>query len=104
MSQPNTRTFNELLVVVGNTTWEVMNARKKLKATWEPASKIKETVAGFRGKSEVVIPAGLESTDTQLEKMREYDKRPAQQLRKDGDPETALHQVPEKIICAFCAE
>ncbi len=26
----DTRTFNDLLVVVGNTTWEVMNARKKL--------------------------------------------------------------------------
>jgi isoquinoline 1-oxidoreductase beta subunit len=27
----DTRTFNDLLVVVGNTTWEVMKARKKLK-------------------------------------------------------------------------
>src|SRR5436190_7394369 len=26
----DTRTFNDLLVVVGNTTWEVINARKKL--------------------------------------------------------------------------
>ncbi len=36
----DTRTFNDLLVVVGNTTWEVMNARKKLKVTWEPISDI----------------------------------------------------------------
>lgn len=93
----DTRTFNDLLVVVGKTTWEVMNARKKLKATWEPISDRKETVAGFRGKSEVIIPAGLESTNTQLEKMREYAKKPAQQLRKDGDPETAFKNAARVI-------
>ena len=38
----DTRTFNDLLVVVGNTTWEVMNARKKLKVQWEPAGDTKE--------------------------------------------------------------
>ena len=86
----DTRTFNDLLVVVGNTTWEVMNARKKLKATWEPISESKEIIGGFRGKTEVTIPAGLESTSTQLEKMAEYAKKPAQQLRKDGDPEAAF--------------
>jgi isoquinoline 1-oxidoreductase beta subunit len=93
----DTRTFNDLLVVVGNTTWEVMNARKKLIVTWEPISDSKETVAGFRGKSEVIVPAGLESTDTQLEKMREYAKKPAQQLRKDGDPETAFKNAAQVI-------
>ena len=62
----DTRTFNDLLVVVGNTTWEVMNARKKLKVQWEPISETKETIAGFRGKREVIVPAGLESTSTQL--------------------------------------
>lgn len=87
----DTRTFNDLLVVVGNTTWEVMNARKKLKAVWEPISETKEVIASFRGgTTEVVIPAAPESTSTQLEKMAEYSKKPAQQLRRDGDPETAF--------------
>jgi isoquinoline 1-oxidoreductase subunit beta len=86
----DTRTFNDLLVIVGNTTWEVMNGRKKLKTTWEPISDSKETIAGFRGKNEVTVPAGLESTTTQLEKMAEYAKKPAKELRKDGDPETAF--------------
>src|SRR6185295_9882671 len=77
----DTRTFNDLLVVVGNTTWEVMNARKKLKVAWEPISETKEVISGFRGKTEVIIPGGLESTTAQLEKMQEYAKKPAQQLR-----------------------
>ena len=99
----DTRTFNDLLVVVGNTTWEVMNARKKLKVTWEPISETKEIIGGFRGKTEIVIPAGLESTDTQLEKMAEYAKKPAQQLRKDGDPETAFANAAQILERTYTA-
>ena len=62
----DTRTFNEALAIVGNSTWEVMNARKKLKVEWMNAPEIKETVNGFGGKTEVTIPAGLESTDVQI--------------------------------------
>jgi isoquinoline 1-oxidoreductase subunit beta len=93
----DTRTFNDLLVVVGNTTWEVMNARKKLKVSWEPISDIKETMAGRGGKKEVTIPAGLESTPMHLAKMAEYAKKEAQQLRKDGDPETAFKNAAQII-------
>lgn len=93
----DTRTFNDLLVVVGNTTWEVMNARKKLKVTWEPISDTKETIAGRGGKREVTIPAGLESTSTQLAKMAEYAKKPAKELRKDGDPEAAFKNAAQVI-------
>jgi isoquinoline 1-oxidoreductase subunit beta len=93
----DTRTFNDLLVVVGNTTWEVMNARKKLKVSWEPISDTKETMAGRGGKKEVTIPAGLESTSTHMAKMAEYSKKPAQQLRKDGDPEAAFKNATQII-------
>src|SRR4030095_8851625 len=67
----DTRTFNDLLVVVGNTTWEVMNARKKLSVQWEPISESKETVNNFGRKQEVTIPAGLPSSESQYQKMRE---------------------------------
>lgn len=93
----DTRTFNDLLVVVGNTTWEVMNARKKLSAQWEPAGDTKNTVAGRDGKREIIVPGALESTDTQFEKMREYANKPAQQLRKDGDPETAFKNAAQVL-------
>lgn len=99
----DTRTFNDLLVVVGSTTWEVMNARKKLIATWEPITESKETIAGFRGKNEVIVPAGLESTDTHLEKMREYAGKPAEQLRKDGDPETAFKNAAQILERTYTA-
>ena len=93
----DTRTFNELLVVVGKTTWEVMNARKKLKVQWEAAGDTKDTMGGRGGKKEVTVPGGLESTTAQLEKMAEWAKKPAQQLRKDGDPETAFKNAAQVI-------
>ncbi len=93
----DTRTFNDLLVVVGNTTWEVMNARKKLIVEWEPAGDMKDTMMGRGGKREVTVPGGLESTTSQLEKMEELAKKSAQQLRKDGDPETAFKNAAQII-------
>src|SRR5687767_3531432 len=78
----DTRSFNDLLVVVGKTTWEVMKARKKLKVLWEPAGDIKDTMAGRGGggKREVIVPGELESTSTQLEKMKEHANKPATEL------------------------
>lgn len=93
----DTRSFNDLLVVVGNTTWEVMNARKKLVANWEPAGDVKDTMGGRNGKREVIVPGALESTTTQMQQMQEYAKKPAQQLRKDGDPETAFKNAAQVI-------
>lgn len=66
----DTRTFNDLLVVVGNTTWEVMNARKT-KSSMGTDQRNQETIVGWRGdKKEVVVPAGLESTSSSLKKWR----------------------------------
>lgn len=93
----DTRSFNELLVVVGKTTWEVMNARKKLVAQWEPAGDTTDTVMGRGGKREVVVPGRLESTAAQLGKMQEMAAKPAQQLRRDGDPETAFKNAAQVI-------
>jgi isoquinoline 1-oxidoreductase beta subunit len=91
------RTFNDLIVIVGKTTWEVMNARKKLVVDWIPAGDLKDTMAGRGGKREVIVPGELENTATQLLKMQEYAKKPAQLLRKDGDPETAFKNAAEII-------
>ena len=93
----DTHTFNDILVVVGTNTWEVMNARKKLKVEWEPIGDRKETVNMFGRKQEVTIPGGLESSETQFQKMQERAKQPANVLRKDGDPETAFKNAAQII-------
>lgn len=99
----DTRSFNELLVVVGNTTWEVMNARKKLKVNWQQTGDRKEWTSGRSGKQEVVVPGALESTSRQLELMQEYAAKPAQQLRKDGDPEAAFKNAAQIIERTYTA-
>jgi isoquinoline 1-oxidoreductase beta subunit len=93
----DTRTFNEMVAIVGNSTWEVMNARKKIKIQWEITNDTKE-IANFRGnKREVIIPGGLESTASHLEKIKEAATKKATLLRKDGDPETAFKNAAQII-------
>ncbi|MHA4740350.1 xanthine dehydrogenase family protein molybdopterin-binding subunit [Dyadobacter sp. MSC1_007] len=99
----DTRTFNDLLVVVGKSTWEVMNARKKLVAQWQPAGDVKDVVTGREGKKEVVVPGALESSKAQMEQMIEYAKKPAQELRKDGDPEAAFKNAAQVIERTYTA-
>ena len=87
----DTRTFNEMIAIVGDTTWQVMNARKKIKAQWEKAGDTTESINVFRqGVSKVSIPGRLETTSEQLSMMAEHAKKQARQLRKDGDPEAAF--------------
>ncbi|PSL31479.1 xanthine dehydrogenase family protein molybdopterin-binding subunit [Dyadobacter jiangsuensis] len=99
----DTRTFNDLLVIVGKSTWEVMNARKKLVAQWEPAGEVKDTMAGRDGKRIVTVPGALESSQTQMAQMAEYAKKPAQELRKDGDPESAFKNAAQVIERTYTA-
>ncbi len=99
----DTRTFNDLLVVVGKSTWEVMQARKKLKVEWERAGDTKDTMGGRGQSREVVVPGELASTGDQLAQMAEYSQKPAQQLRKDGDPETAFKNAAQVIERTYTA-
>ena len=98
-----TRTFNELVAVVGNNTWEVMNGRKKLTVNWEPMADVKETVNIRGNKREELIPAGLASSAAQLAAMQERAKQPATLLRKDGDPETAFKNAAQILERTYTA-
>lgn len=99
----DTRTFNELVVIVGNSTWQVLSARKKLKVTWEPILETKAVVNIFGNKREEIVPAGLESTDSQYAKMIEMAKKPGNLLRKDGNPEMAFEQAYQIIERTYTA-
>jgi isoquinoline 1-oxidoreductase beta subunit len=94
----DTTSFTELVAIVGNSTWEVLNAKKALKVEWEEDPEKKVVVAGFGGqKQDVTIPAGLESTDVHKAKLKELSKKPGLVLRRDGDLETAFKN-PAKFI------
>ncbi len=93
----DTCTFNEVVAIVGKTTWEVMNAKKALKIEWEPIADhtIKRNAFGRSGT--VTIPAGLESSKKHTEALAEFMKKPANVVRKDGNPGDAFKNAA-KII------
>jgi isoquinoline 1-oxidoreductase beta subunit len=86
----DTRSFNEVIAVVGKTTWEVINARKKLKAVWEPSPETKELGMNNR---DTIVPAGLESTKKHQAEMLAIGKLPGRIERKDGDPDKAFAEA-----------
>ncbi|MDX2249311.1 MAG: molybdopterin cofactor-binding domain-containing protein [Bacteroidia bacterium] len=89
----DTDAFPELVVVVGNSTWEVMNAKKSLKLEWEP----------LYSKNPIETPSGLENTSDHLIKMVEMAAKPAKQLRKDGDPDSAFKNAAQVIERTYTA-
>ncbi len=99
--------FPDLVVVVGNTTWEVMNAKKALKIEWEPIPSKSESIDVFGSIVEVVTPSGLENSSTHFEQMKNPTSVKVKTVRKDGNPEMAFKNAA-KIIersysCPFLA-
>lgn len=93
----DTTSFTDMVVVVGRTTWEVMNAKKAVKVEWENLADKSVVVNGWTGKSTVVIPGGLESTTKHKAEMAAKAKQPGKVLRKDGDPEAAFKSAAKVL-------
>jgi isoquinoline 1-oxidoreductase beta subunit len=100
----DTATFPELVAIVGNSTWEVLQAKKSLKATWEKAPESSFSMTGFGGPPyQFKVPSGLESTETHQAKMAEYISKPGNVLRRDGDPEGAFKKAAKIIEKTYTA-
>lgn len=99
----DTCTFPELVAVVGNSTWEVMNAKKALKIEWAPISAYTETRDRFGTKQTIHTPAGLENTTGHIAKMAEMAAKQAEVRRRDGDPEAAFKNAAQVIERTYTA-
>ncbi|MHA8053876.1 xanthine dehydrogenase family protein molybdopterin-binding subunit [Aquirufa sp. OSTEICH-129A] len=95
----DTRSFNEVIAVVGKSTWDVMNARKRLNVVWENAPDTKEIM----NNRETVVPGGLESTSKHYADMLAMDKKPGRVERKDGEPEKAFEAAKHIIERTYTA-
>lgn len=71
--------FPELVAIVGQSTWQVMKAKKALEISWEPVTPTESS----------------EDHNNALD--RAIDTAPDQPSRKDGDPEMAFNNA-EKVI------
>ncbi|MEM7104694.1 MAG: molybdopterin cofactor-binding domain-containing protein [Bacteroidota bacterium] len=75
---------NSMVAVVGNTTWEVMKARRALKVEWERTSKAENS----------------SDHEAKLTALLEKSTEPA---RKDGDPEAAFKNATKVIERTYSA-
>jgi isoquinoline 1-oxidoreductase subunit beta len=101
----DTCSFLEVVTIIGKSTWEVMNAKKKLKIEWEPLQEkiIKRNAFGSTTPQSVTIPAGLESSADHKAKLKEMMMKPANVVRKDGDPDTAFKNAARIIERTYSA-
>ncbi|MFH6604056.1 molybdopterin cofactor-binding domain-containing protein [Maribacter algicola] len=99
----DTRTFNEVAVIVGNSTWEVINAKKVLKIECEPIESSTDTRDRFGRKWEEHTPSGLENSTDHAAEMEAMIKKGGTVKRKDGDPEGALKKAAKIIEASYTA-
>lgn len=100
----DTCTFLEVVAIVGNSTWEVMNAKKALNVQWEPFEAYTEEKVFYGGsKQTLTIPAGLEGTTGHVAKMTEIASQPGRVVRKDGNPEAAFKNATTIIERTYTA-
>ncbi len=94
----DTCTFLEVVAIVGDSTWQVMNAQKAVKAEWEPfEAYTEERTFWGQEKQTVTIPAGLENSGGHKAKMAETAARQSTVVRKDGNPEAAFRTAAKVI-------
>ena len=99
----DTNAFPELVAIVGNSTWEVMNAKKAILVNWQPQEAFSETIAGFRGKTTRNVPAGMENSTDHRKRMDEAMALPGKVVRKDGDPKSAFATAEQVIERTYSA-
>ncbi|MEO1652472.1 MAG: molybdopterin cofactor-binding domain-containing protein [Bacteroidota bacterium] len=101
----DTSAFTKMVVVVGNSTWEVLQAKKALSIEWEDFDNYKDAYLGFRGgqKEEREVPAGRENTSDHIKIMADLAAKPGQEARKDGDPDSAFKNADKVIERSYTA-
>ncbi len=100
----DTCTFLEVVAIVGDSTWEVMKAKKALKIQWEPFEAYTEERTYYgRSRQTITIPAGLESTAEHQSKMSKMAVQQGKVVRKDGNPQKAFAQAAKVIERTYTA-
>ena len=99
--------FTKFAVVVGNSTWEVLQAKKALKVTWEQEpERIFTMASSWTPGAENIkakYPAGLESSEDHRATMKEASKKPGNILRRNGDPESAFKSAGKVLERTYTA-
>lgn len=101
----DTAAFNRMAVIVGRSTWEVLQAKKALQAEWENSPERNISQRLFGRSSTKKYPAGLENTSDHNALMASFDfgDKRLKIFRKDGDPKKAFAQAAKVIERTYTA-
>ena len=97
----DTTTFPEVVAIVGNSTWEVMQAKKALKVNWEPFSSYTQARDMLGRKVVEKVPGGLENTTDHIAAMNARMLQAGTTRRKDGDIDAAFKSAAKVIERTF---
>ncbi|WP_300434364.1 molybdopterin cofactor-binding domain-containing protein [Christiangramia sp.] len=99
--------FSKLVVVVGESTWQVMQAKKALDVEWELNPKLTEQIQILEKSAGMDGASGLESSDLHASLMANVGTKKSEIVRKDGEPEKAFENAARVIersyTCPFLA-
>lgn len=100
----DTCTFLEVVAIVGNSTWEVMQAKKAVEVQWENFADYTEERTFWRQeKQTLTIPAGLENSAGHRAKMAKRAAEKVTVVRRDGTPEAAFQRATQIIERTYTA-
>lgn len=95
--------FRDLVVIVADTTWQAMQAKKAVQCEWVEANDVKTKISFFGRDSYFDFPKGLESTATQNKKLNVAARDVVQTARRDGNPERAFRNADRIIEKTYSA-
>lgn len=99
--------FSQLVVVVGESTWQVIQAKKELNVEWDLNPKLVEQIQILEKSAGMEDASGLESSEIHAKLMADIGSGKSEVVRKDGDPEKAFKNaariIERSYTCPFLA-
>jgi isoquinoline 1-oxidoreductase beta subunit len=99
--------FSKLVVVVGESTWQVMQAKKALNVDWDLNPELTKQIQILEKSAGLAEGGGLENSDTHYSLMAQLGPNKSETVRKDGEPAAAFRNAARVIersyTCPFLA-
>ena len=99
--------FSKLVVVVGESTWQVMQAKEALKVEWDLNPELTKQIQILEKSPALADSVGLENSDIHYTLMNQAATTESELVRKDGDPELAFNNaariIERSYTCPFLA-
>lgn len=103
----DTTAFPKLIVLVGDSTWQVMQAKKALKVEWDLNPELTKQIEILEKSAGFTEAGGLENSNIHYSLMAEVGPDKSEMIRRDGDPEAAFKNAARVIersySCPFLA-